>query len=124
MELQGRKKLIILGLVLLGSLCFGLGTLWGTHLRQTDQESVATPSESEQAADGEKQQEEELLNLNTADYEALTSLPGIGDSTARKILDFRSEYGGFNELSDLIALDLLTEKQLKDIQEKVTVFFP
>lgn len=124
MEIRQRKKFILLGLVLFGTLCFGLGTLWGIHMYQSEKETPEAVSKTTTQTEGKQQQEEELLNLNTADYEDLISLPGIGEVTARNILDFRSEYGGFNELSDLVALGLLTEKQRKTIEEKVTVFFP
>ncbi len=125
MERKHRKKLIIVSLVLLGALCFGAGTLWGRYVQQQETEKVmAEAARSQEEETISQKGNTELLNLNTADYNELVSLPCIGDATARKILEFREEYGGFNELEDLVVLDLLTEQQLEKIAGKVTVFFP
>jgi DNA uptake protein ComE-like DNA-binding protein len=41
------------------------------------------------------------IDINTSDVEDLVALPGVGETTARKILAYRQRYGGFSSLADL-----------------------
>jgi len=43
----------------------------------------------------------QLININTATIEELCKLDGIGESTAKKIIDFRNEKGGFKSKEEL-----------------------
>ena len=43
----------------------------------------------------------ELLNVNTASTEELQTLPNIGEATAQKIVDYRTQHGDFNSVDDL-----------------------
>lgn len=42
------------------------------------------------------------VNINTADIEELTRLPGIGPSIARRIIEFREENGPFSRPEDIM----------------------
>jgi competence protein ComEA len=44
------------------------------------------------------------LDLNTATLEQLDALPGIGPTTAQKILDYRQAHGSFHAVSELDAV--------------------
>jgi competence protein ComEA len=44
---------------------------------------------------------EGVVNVNTATAEELTRLPGIGESKARAILDYRKERGAFKSVDQL-----------------------
>ncbi|WP_054658740.1 helix-hairpin-helix domain-containing protein [Apilactobacillus ozensis] len=41
------------------------------------------------------------ININTADANQLTSISGIGDKKANKIIDYRNQNGLFSSLDDL-----------------------
>lgn len=123
MNIKQRKQFVIIALVILCAFCFGAGRLWGSYLQQKTAEASAEKEIASEEVPAEPA-EEEPLNLNTASYNELIALPGIGDVTARKILEFRKEFGSFNELEDLVILKLLTESQLEKIADEVTVFIP
>jgi competence protein ComEA len=46
--------------------------------------------------------EEKSININSAKLKDLILLPGIGESTAKKILELREKKGGFKSLRDLL----------------------
>ena len=44
------------------------------------------------------------VDLNSASVEQLDALPGIGPSTAQKIVDYRQAHGAFHSLEELDAV--------------------
>lgn len=65
--------------------------------------------------------ENKKVNLNTATQSELDSLPGIGPSTAQKIIDYREENGKFNKVEDLQNVKGIGESKYSEIKDKVTV---
>jgi competence protein ComEA len=64
---------------------------------------------------------EQPVNLNTATLEQLDTLDGVGPATAQKILDYRSEHGGFGSVEELDQIPGIGEKRLAALRERVTV---
>lgn len=62
-----------------------------------------------------------LVNINTAGQSELESLPGIGPSLAKKIMEFRQKNGGFKNVSDLVAVPGIGEKKFEQLKNLVTV---
>ena len=44
------------------------------------------------------------ISINQASLEELQTLPGIGPSIANKIIEYRSEYGLFQKLEDIMLI--------------------
>lgn len=61
-----------------------------------------------------------LININTANKEALTSLPGIGDSTAEKIIQYR-EVTPFTKIEDIMNVQGIGESKYNSIKELICV---
>ena len=49
------------------------------------------------------------VELNTADADALCTLPGVGESRARAIVAYRQQYGPFAQVADAADVPGLTE---------------
>ncbi len=50
------------------------------------------------------------VDLNSADFESLVKIDGIGEVTAQKIIDYRTENGGFKYLEELKNIDGIGDK--------------
>ena len=61
------------------------------------------------------------LNLNTATVAQLEALPGIGKSTAERILEYREKSGGFKKIEDLMNVRGIGEKNFLKLKPLVTV---
>jgi competence protein ComEA len=61
------------------------------------------------------------INLNTATAVELQQVPGIGPSTADKILQMRKSYGMFKSVDDLRAVRGIGEKRLAKMRKYLTV---
>ena len=62
-----------------------------------------------------------VINLNTATVQELRTLPGIGPTLAKRIVDFREKNHGFKRVEELLAIPGISEKKWKVIREKVEV---
>jgi len=65
--------------------------------------------------------EKKPLNLNTATQEQLELLPGVGPSTAKKILDARKAKGGFKSVEEIDEIRGIGEKTMEELRPLVTV---
>ena|SRR5208283_3954071 len=61
------------------------------------------------------------VNLNTASSEELQLVPGIGPSTADKILQMRKSYGAFKSVDDLLAIKGIGPKRMEKMRKYLTV---
>ena len=61
------------------------------------------------------------LNLNTATPKELEALPGIGPALAKRIVDFRTQRGGYKRIEELLAVPGISEKKFKVLRHHLTV---
>ena len=60
------------------------------------------------------------ININTATAQQLTALPGVGEKLAARIVEYRQKQGGFKNVSELMNVQGLGEKNLARIQAYLT----
>jgi comEA protein len=76
---------------------------------------VLAQSSQDQKATGK------VVNINTASATELETLPGIGPSLAKKIVEFRQKNGGFKSPSDLMAVQGIGEKKYEQLKNLISV---
>ena len=76
--------------------------------------SGAATSEQEAVSDGR-------VNLNTASLTELMTLPGIGESKAQSILDYRAKNGGFSSVEEIMNVDGIKEGLYNRIKDSIKV---
>lgn len=92
---------ILLGLILI---CSGISYLCIPNLQTTTEEtSIINPTYP--------------ININTATATELMMLPGIGEQKAAAIIEYRRLHGKFSSLDQLININGIGEKSLKDIED-------
>ncbi len=63
----------------------------------------------------------DLININTATLEQLDSLPGIGPTTAQKIIDYRTVHGPFQCSEDIMNVSGIGPSTFEKIKNLITV---
>jgi competence protein ComEA len=61
------------------------------------------------------------INLNSATAEQLDTLDGVGPATVQKILEYRTQHGGFASADDLAQVAGIGPKKLEALKAQVTV---
>ena len=61
------------------------------------------------------------VNINTANEEELDTLPGIGEATARKIIEYRNENGKFSSIEDIKNVKGIGESKFEEIRDLICV---
>ena len=57
-----------------------------------------------------------IVNINSADFDALVTLPGIGKATAGKIIQYRDKHGKFKAKNELINIKGIGMKKFEKIK--------
>ena len=61
------------------------------------------------------------VDLNTATAEELDTLPGIGESLARRIIAYREANGHFGSIEEIMEVSGIGEAKFAELKDRVTV---
>ena len=83
--------------------------------------AVRETAASTVAAETAGASEDGKININTATVAELTTISGIGEVLAQRIVDYREEHGDFTSLEELTNVTGIGEKRLEAIMDAATV---
>ena len=69
----------------------------------------------------QQNREEKKININAATEQELESLKGIGPATAKNIIRYREEYGGFSSIEEIKNVKRIGEKIFEKIKADICV---
>lgn len=85
---------------------------------------IPTIEENEEEVNNAKNEcnyNDNYININTATQTELESLPGIGPSTALKIINYRKENGKFSNIEDIKKVSGIGESKFNSIKDLIKV---
>lgn len=83
--------------------------------------TIQVNSKDNSQNDKKTNQKTKKVNINTATQEELNSLPGVGESTANKILNYRKEKGKFKTKEDIKNVSGIGESKFNKIKDLIEV---
>ena len=101
---------------------FTAGFFIGRNLSHTAVEISKIPETSENRPNNDNtQQIDQRININTADENQLLLLPGIGETLARRIVEYRDANGPFTNVTQLMNVDGIGSGRLEAIIDYITL---
>ncbi len=68
-----------------------------------------------------KSKKDGKININTAMESELEEIPGVGESTAKKIIEYRKNNGKFKEIEDIKNVSGIGDSKFENMKEKICV---
>ena len=62
-----------------------------------------------------------MVNINTDNIYELMQLDGIGEKTAKRIVDYRNENGDFEVIEDLMRIDGIGKQKFEKVKDNIYV---
>ena len=78
------------------------------------------PQQGAKGKNGAAGGETALVNINTADEKELDSLPGVGPSTAQKIIEYREQEGAFTAPEDIMKVRGIGKGKYEKLKDRIT----
>lgn len=99
-EAARREKFFVLLSLAAAIVCAALAFWFAVPLNGAEEETLP---------DRQSLSEYVRVDLNTANVDALCTLPGVGESRARAIVEYRQQYGPFGQVADAANVPGLTQ---------------
>ena len=82
----------------------------------SDGEKIYVPNKEETSQESQGRE-----YINTAKQEELTQITGVGESTAKKIIEYRTQNGKFKSIEDIKNIPAIGDSKFNAMKEEITV---
>lgn len=89
--------------------------------KSEEQEYITTSSGVSEDKDITEEVEGEKVNINKATQSQLETLPGVGPSTAKAIIEYRSENGEFKKIEDIKEVRGIGEAKFQKMKDYIVI---
>lgn len=86
-----------------------------------ESKEIVTEGDGGVVIEGESEKNDGLIDINKADIEGLKSLPGIGESTALRILEYREAHGKFKSIEDIKNVSGIGDAKFNTIKSYIKI---
>ena len=101
-------------------LCILLGFFIGRNTSH-NYINVNNSTQSQIESTTNTQKDDGRLDINTASLQQLTLLPGIGETIAQRIIDYRTKHGRFQSIDELLQVNGIGEKKFEQMKPYIKV---
>lgn len=115
-DLGLKLRLAAAAIIVTSSLC----GYWLNSMERSNMYREKTADEAEIMMQSSEEDEQTLININTAGIEELTKLPGIGEKKAQRIIEYREENEKFYDLSEIKNIQGIGDTIYEDIKDMIT----
>ncbi|SET45798.1 helix-hairpin-helix domain-containing protein [[Clostridium] polysaccharolyticum] len=89
--------------------------------KQETREALRNGTDGEKLLDSREDDASDKVNINTADIDKLTSLPGIGEAKAKSIISYREEQGTFQAIEELKNVEGIKDGVYQKIKDLISI---
>ena len=117
----GTTKLANLSLINLAYSLEDGEKLYIPSLNENFSEEYITKENAEGIIESTNSKSNSKVNINTGGINELSSLPGVGESLAQKIITYREQHGKFKKIEDLKNVSGIGDKKYESLKEYISV---
>lgn len=88
---------------------------------KSDEDIISNEDTNLSKMDKENENKNNKININTATVQELDTLPGIGEATANKIVQYRQENKSFKSLEEVKNVNGIGDKKFDNIKDFISV---
>ena len=121
MARASRKTAAVVGAALLFAAITTVGCLIERFEKDAFIEESVVREDNVYYAAESAERDDGLININTAGAEELAELKGIGDTLAKRIIEYRENHGGFGVIEEIMNVAGISESKFEDIKDNIDV---
>ena len=89
----------------------------------SDGEKIYIPSvnDEETITENNSSNKNSKININTATASELETISGVGESTAKSIIEYRTKVGKFSSIEEIMNVSGIGENKFEKMKDQITV---